>query len=152
MPGQEVSDTLKAARKGQKCLTLFALALVALTVVGCASTSMSLEGPAPAPSQPARVYTAQRREVLDAVRAAAMLTPTWEIVGMDESQGVVLVEQRFRDLSFGGGTRMAITVTPLDTGQMQVEIRTTDAGGPRGPRDHNIARFFGELDQLLEHQ
>jgi hypothetical protein len=127
-----------------------ALAGLLAAVAGCASGPEVTGGSASAPS---RVYVAERTPVWNAVRTVALSLPTWEIVAVDEPQGVVLVEQRFRDRSFGGESRMTITVTPLDASRTQVEVRTTEAGASlRGSREHAVARFFGELEQLLGQQ
>lgn len=125
-----------------------------LAAGGCAGGTASLD-PA-ASTLPSRVYHVGREEVWNTVRTVALSIPTWDIVTVDEAQGLVFVEQRVRDRSAGGESRMAIAVTALDETHTKVEVQTIAAGSPRGQREHSVWRFFGELDQLLasahEHQ
>ena len=137
-----------------KCLTPLSLALFALSIAGCASGSDAVD--ASASTRPSRVYHVGREEVWNTVRTVALSIPMWDIVTVDEAQGLVFVEQRIRDRSAGGESRMAIAVTTLDETHTKVEVQTIAAGSPRGQREHSVWRFFGELDQLVgsahEHQ
>ena len=122
--------------------------MMALGLIGCAESTGSLD--TSDSTLPSRVYEASQQHVWDTVRTVALTIPTWDIVKADEPHGVVYIEQRFRDPSFGGESRLAIAVTPLDGMHTKVDVQTTAAGGPRGELQHSIWRFLGELDQLLE--
>jgi len=143
-----VSDTLKATPQGQRCLTPLSLVLVALSIAGCASGSDAVN--ASASTLPTRVYPVGREDVWDTALNVALSMPTWDVVSVDKPNGVVFVEQRVRDRSFGGESRIAIAITALDATHTKVEAQTIAEGGPRLQRLHSLWRFFGELDQLLK--
>ena len=122
--------------------------LVIMSAVGCATTgtrsSESLS------TLPVRVYAIDRGQIWDAMVKVAMSIPAWDIIAADPHSGALLVEQRFRDVSFGGSaSRIAITLTPVDEGHTKVEAHVIEAGTPMGQREHNMWRFFGDLDQIL---
>jgi hypothetical protein len=120
---------------------------VLLSMVGCAGGTATRDSASS--TLPSRVYHVGREEAWDAALKVALSIPTWELVSIDEPSGVVFVEQRVRDRSSGGESRMAIAVTALDETQTKVEVRTMAEGAPRGQRTHSVWRFLGELDQLL---
>ena len=117
-------------------------------MVGCAGRMVPLDEAAS--TVPTQVYHVGREDVWSTAQKVILSIPTWDLVGVDEPRGLIMIEQRVRDRSFGGESRIAIVVTALDATHTKVEAQTIAEGGPRLQRLHSLWRFFGELDQLLE--
>ena len=129
--------------------TCLMIVLLGLSTAGCASTSMDTAQEAA--RMPVRVYAVDKEHVWDMVVKTAMSIPTWNVVTTDPHGGVIMIEQQFRDTSaFGGVSRLAIHVTPVDEMHTKVEVQTLASGVPSWQREHMLWRFFGDLDRFLQ--